>query len=319
MAKKASTPISKQHIVLCGPMGVGKSIISRPLAAATGLPVYSLDRLRYLPHLNIINEELATIEQEIAQADLDYVQERDIKAAGRVLADKKSCKEDKEIWESQKALREDPCIGDLLQNYDEMGYNFRTSCRLMEIAKANGINKNIAWHYYQNSFEIMLIKNFIANLDRKAIIDFGGNMPIVLAEECLAFEKILEGMGQEGEALLAEMPMRARDMIREKEKMMGLFDKSKIVSLHLAPTYNEPVIDGEPNPDFNNKAAKSNLNPYFVESGQFDAIAGVVVETQGMVQYVEGRTVLNSDVGRAIAASIASQVAEKTEAAVQSM
>ena len=319
MAKKSSTPISKQHIVLCGPMGVGKSTIARPLAAETGLPVFSLDRLRNLPHLDIINSELVAIRQELLETDQALLREFDPKKFAELKKERDSLLEDIEIWESQRQLREDPRIGDALPNYDDMKYDFRVSARLMEIAKANGINKNIAWHYYQNYFEIMLMKQFVSNLGEKAIIDLGGNMPIVLAEECLAFERILEGMGQEGAELLAAMPLRAKDMPKATEDVLELFDKSKIVSLHLAPTYNEPVIDGAQNPDYNEKAAKSNLNPYFVNSGQFDAVAGVTIETQGMVQYIDGQTVLNAKVGEAIAATIVSRTAEKTDTNTLSM
>ena len=313
MAKLSPKPAAKEHIVFCGPIGVGKSTLSRPFASKTGLAVFSLDRLRNLSHIPLIHSEIESIRKELLETDKALLREFDPEKFAALKKDRNSLREDLEMWEAQLQLREDPRIGDSFKNYDDMGYDFRLVCKMMDIAKENGMDKHIAWHYYQKYFEIQMIKQIAAQLDEKAIIDLGGGMPVVLVDEYLAFEHLLEGMGKEGRDILAAMPMRAKDMLKATREAMSAFDKSKVVSLHLSPTYSEREIDGKPNPDYNDKAARCTLNPKFIETAQYDEVAGIVIETQGIVKFVDGYPQLNAEAGWAAAARILEQTSTPIE------
>ena len=117
-------------------------------------------------------------------------------------------------------------------------------------------------------------------------------------------------MGPEGQLILDQMPMRAKEMPKALEEAMAHFDRSKIVSLHLADTYDQETIDGKQNPNYNDKAANSALNPFC--GNQHDKFAGVVQDTTGMVQCNGEEVIINNEAAYEIAESIASKTAEKT-------
>ena len=310
MASQSPTNISKEHIVFCGPMGVGKTTIARALSIKTGLPVYSHDRLRNLPNKEAIQEGLYEARTKLLGIDEALLRTFNLEKFEKLKGDKLSAKNDVAFWEAQERLRNDPCIGKDFKSYDEMGYDVRVSCRLMDIAKENNIPKYVALHYYHKYFEIEMINQLATRVDRKAIIDLSGFAPVVLLEEYLAFEKVLKDMGPEGQLILDQMPMRAKEMPKALEEAMAHFDRSKIVSLHLADTYDQETIDGKQNPNYNDKAANSALNPFC--GNQHDKFAGVVQDTTGMVQCNGEEVIINNEVAYEIAESIASKTAEKT-------
>ena len=159
--------VYENSIVLIGPVGAGKSLISTKLGEKTGMPVITTDLLRHCPKSM---EEIDTKKRQIVNrlAELDNCDSLDVDKVeiGWLKNQLWVCKRQKEM---RTLLPNVP-------NYEEMGFDGRVS----NYARDLGL---VEWHFYQKQFENQLLKSIVANMQTPAIIDMGGGMAISLDEE----------------------------------------------------------------------------------------------------------------------------------------
>lgn len=133
-------------IVIVGPVGVGKSLISRELANKLNVPYITTDFFRHLPHLDQLQDALS--------------HELDPEKRKKLVFD----------INTRKKMPQ-------LPNYEDLGFNGDVSnyCR-----DNFGL---VAWHFYQKQFEIKLLQAITEQIHEPCVIDLGGGMPICLDDQ----------------------------------------------------------------------------------------------------------------------------------------
>lgn len=145
MENKMNKQIYKKSIILTGPVGSCKSLISSALAEELNMPKVELDKLRHLPSEKMILEFLN--------------QETDPKKI-------------EELKAQLQLRRRFPNV----LSYEDMGYSLKFSQYMINY------HGTVGWHSYQKQFETILLYSFFDNLDQPMIIDMGGSMGVSLDE-----------------------------------------------------------------------------------------------------------------------------------------
>ena len=242
--------VFEKSIVLIGPVGVGKSLISRELHDKTGMPIITLDMMRFCPM--DIKEIQDTIDHEyeiIKKLENELrgpLSERDrIENKNQIDRLRGNIKSRNYEIEMRKLLPN-------LPNYKQMGFKYQVS---EAITQKYG---EIGWHFYHKQFENQLLTALAEQLTQPCIIDTGGGVPIFLGEEYKTSDKKPEFLEKEPYKSYFDLSQI------DKEHITKFFDKfPNVVNLKLPPNYQQTM----------RKASEDKLNPLFVRSGQYDALA----------------------------------------------
>lgn len=275
----------KETIVLCGPMGVGKSLVGKELAKKTGLPWVQLDTLRHCPRTI---EEIETLQHSV---ELDIIGEKQYlyklieqyqseedeekqKPIGQKIVDIQDKINDGEhfvaVSEKRKVLR---TMFPGLVSYEDLGFSPRIEYQIIEKAKSAGLNPNVAWSLYAKYFEIEIMKDIVNKINAPVILDLGGGMPVVLDDEFKKFEKLSRIFFITPETYKSAIPYTPEQERAEIENIFKNFDRQKVVSLHLPEEYESQ----------DRRASRDKLNPYVIASGDLDRYSDTIIETGGMV------------------------------------
>ena len=261
MKKHPSNSIYDNSIVFIGPIGVGKTLISRKLESVLGLPVVSTDLLRHCPHqIKDIEKRKAEIESERKYLKLKISacsSEREKSALQKQLYDLNA---EYDCRNRQIEMR--LFLGDTI-NYEDMGYDERV---------ANNLLQNfgeIAWHFYQKKFEFLLLKNVINALPSPCILDLGGGMSISLENDYKKLYTIIKSIDRNfAQKHLSPHPVK----FREIKELLKPF--KSIIYLKLPFDYK----------DQNSKSSKTSLNAPFISSGQYNEICTHTINTNNLFE-----------------------------------
>lgn len=236
-----------KSIILIGPVGAGKSLISSKLGEKLDMKIITTDLLRHCPKdIRAIDEKIAKLSKMLHDAD-----ENDTKLISRLK---------NELWVSlkQKEMRE--LLPNVL-NYEEMGFNGHVS---------NYLEQNfgvVAWHFYQKQFENMLLVSIIKNLKEPCIIDMGGGMSVCLSEEYKKLDKKFRKL--------------------DKQLYLNNFDLNtisfSIIKKCLKPFKNVIELQLPNNYENMTKAYNDKLNRYFIESGQYSKVAKKSIKITNLI------------------------------------
>lgn len=248
--------VYENSIVLIGPVGAGKSLISTKLGEKTGMPVITTDLLRHCPK-NL--EEIDAKERQIVNrfAELDDCNSLDVDKVeiGWLKNQLWVCKRQKEM---RTLLPNVP-------NYEEMGFDGRVS----NYARDLGL---VEWHFYQKQFENQLLKAIVENLQTPAIIDMGGGMAISLDEEYEDIAYDLQDFNPVMFKKYVDMNQIGFNHIKET-----LAPFKNVVELVLPEEYKESM----------EKASLDKLNDKFISSGQYAMLATKHVSVEGLISEVD--------------------------------
>lgn len=137
--------ILNDSIILTGPVGSCKSLISSNLSQKLGMPRIELDEFVRLPSLYELKQMLSEQTDE----------------------------EKKQRLSAQLDLRQKfPNV----PNYEQMGFDLAFS-RKMDLNYGT-----VGWHCYRKQFEIRLLEEVLSSLQGPAIIDMGGTMGVAFDE-----------------------------------------------------------------------------------------------------------------------------------------
>ncbi len=243
----------KNSIVLIGPVGSGKSLISEALSQRIGLPVIPLDLMRHCPKST----------QEIEHRMHDCKKEIQDLGKNRRFFDPMEY-EDK-MWGYERVLHklrnqyEMRKLLPNLPNYFEMGYRGDVEDKLRKY----GI---IAWHFYQKQFENQLLQALADQLNFPCIIDMGGGMVISLDDK---YKTVVEEIKKHDPDLIKYFDFSKIGFDQIKD-VMGQF--SNVICLELPSNYKATMA----------KAGRDKLNESFIASGQFKEL-GTPVSVDGLI------------------------------------
>lgn len=241
--------IYKNSIIVIGPVGVGKSLVSRRLGEVNRMPVIMTDLLKHCPkdlgkiylRKNDISKQITDYEDEIK-----YNPKCDIYRTEHKINTLKN-----EMWTLDKQI-EMRLLMPNVRNFDEMGFNGHVS---------DYVRQNFgetAWHFYRKQFEIKLLEDIFNNMKEPFILDMGGGLPICLDEE----NKKLD---EKFRSLNAEIYFKNFDL-----ESIG-FDKIQTL---LKPFKN--VIELELPQDYkqlNTRACTYDFNDVMIKSNQYKTLA----------------------------------------------
>ena len=298
--------VLKKCIVLTGPVGVGKSLLSNELKKKTELPCIIFDIMRHAPmtienirqNRQFVLNKIAELEQELALANPQRCEEIKKEIAGFKNA----------VWvsEEQEKIR---TLLPKLPNYEMLGYDERVSRYIQDNSEKYGVSRHIAWHYYQKRFEIELFKAMTEQLQTPAILDLGGGVPVCLTKDYEVFDKVAKQILKDQRKFEEKYPFTKKDLKtafpyspkecqKETLHMFDCFPSKNIVSLHLADDYMQNSARAKHEP----------LNEKFVNSGFYDMVSGTKINTNGM-QTANG-------IDSQVVSEIAAKIIEKTQVEV---
>lgn len=141
MQDKTKKDFLEKSIVMNGPVGSGKSLLSSQLSKMTGMPVISADLCRHLPSIEKLNS-----------TDISSLNPTELSR-----------------FQQQSELRK---ILPNLETYSTWGFRKAISCKMREKYGP------VAWHFYQKQFETRLFLELVEKLNQPVILDLGGGMGI---------------------------------------------------------------------------------------------------------------------------------------------
>lgn len=260
MNKINKEEIYNRSIIFTGPMGAGKTLISRELENVLNLPVVSTDLLRHCPH------DIKQIEERKKEIDVErnYLK---LKIS--------SCADEKEKRELKQKLydlnAEFECrnrqiemrnfLGDI-KNYDDMGFDERATVYLRENFG------EVAWHFYQKKFENALLEEIVNALPSPCILDLGGGMTISLDDDYKKLYSLFSSIDKN----LTEKHL-CKDLHFNKIKTI-LKPFKNITYLKLPDNYKSQKT----------RASETHLNDIFISTGQYDKVATKTISVEGLIE-----------------------------------
>lgn len=255
-----SKDIFEKSIVLIGPVGVGKSLISEELGRKQKMPVITTDLLRHCPstieeidkRITYLKNKIDEIKQKITISDSNAEKEKATHELDKISND---------LWVCIRQ-REMRTLFPNVLNYEQMGYNVKVSQFLEEKFG------KIAWHFYQKQFENQLLKQIVEQIDCPCIIDMGGGMCVCPIEEYKKLDKIFRKL--------------------DPELYKKHFDLSKISFSHIEVCLSKfkNVIELQLTKDYElltKKARENKLNEIFVATKQYSKLATKSIQTAGLI------------------------------------
>ncbi len=251
--------VYENSIVLIGPVGAGKSLLSSKLGEKTGMPVITTDLLRHCPK-NL--EEIEARKVGLLERINKLENSKSFKSQSGLQAEINSLKN--ECWVCDRQIEMRTLLPNV-PNYKDLGFDSRIS----NYARELGI---VEWHFYQKQFENQLLKSVVSNLKTPAIIDMGGGMAISLDEE-------YEDIAYDLKTFNPVMFQRYVDMsnIGFNHIKEALAPFKNVVELVLPEEYKESM----------EKASLDKLNDKFIKSGQYAMLATKHVSVEGLISEVD--------------------------------
>ena len=256
--------VFNKSIVLVGPAGVGKSLISQSIhQIKQKMPIISTDILRHCPKdVNVIIERKKHILKEINNCEKQLCKEENPQIVKQLNDNLEKLRNDDYICDRQIEMR---TLLPNVVNYEELGFDGELSQRIRDNFGP------IAWHMYQKQFENQLLLSIIDNLEEPVILDLGGGMTISLDKDY----EILEHQFRNN----PNLTKYNFDKIFNKEYMgydiirncLAPFDK--VVELVLPENYKQTK----------RRASDDKLNEYFISTGQYHEQAKISVHTDGLI------------------------------------
>lgn len=261
MKKYTRDEIETQSVILIGPVGSGKSLISQKLSKETSMPVITTDLLRHCPKtIEEIDKKYENCLNRIEQTQIETKSAKKVSEYEKLKRRMDDLFLDCEILKNQRELRE---LLPNVSNYSDYGWNRDVSKYVMD---RFGM---VAWHFYQKQFENQLLQELISKLDRPCIIDMGGGMSISLDKD---YHKLAEQFKEINEDLFRQYFDLSKIGFSQIKTMLKPF--SNIVELKLPYDYKKTML----------KAKNDKLNPKFISSGQNRKLATSVVSVKGILQ-----------------------------------
>lgn len=252
-------------IIIVGPVGAGKSLMSKELGIKTGMPVISTDLMSHCPHsIAEIEAEKNQIINEITDLNNQLQTCEDMEMRRHLESKLWSKKNDVWVCDRQIQMRK---ILPNVRNFKDMGFIGKLSDYVRENFGP------VAWHFYRKQFENQLLKDIITQLDTPAIIDMGGGMAISLDEE---YAKISSNLKQHNPELYEEfnqyinMQNVGFDIIQEQ-----LSKCPNVVELILPENFKTTMSKAGGNEALNNK---------FIQSGQYSQVANIHIPVDGLIK-----------------------------------
>ena len=252
--------IYHNSIVLVGPAGAGKSLISRELATRTGLPLIITDLMRHCP------KDVAELEERLNELPKEL--EQLINKPEKTEEERKKIKHLKnDLWRYSEQLRMRKMLPNV-SNYCDMGWNGEVSSFL---------DKNfgkVAWHYYEKQFENQLLTEIIDQLTQPVILDTGAGMTISLEREYLDLTY----------QFLKLDAKKFRENFDELKVGYGFIRRAilpfrHIIELKLPENYKQSM--------HGLRASQDELNEKFIASGQYSKYAEKSISVEGLIESKE--------------------------------
>lgn len=249
-----------ESIVLIGPIGAGKSLISSELSKRNNLPVITTDIMRHCPKtVEEIRKQKLKIRQDIEFLKGELSSCEDDKQCEEITAKIKKLKNDEWVCQRQIEMR---TLLPNLPNYDDFGCDTDTSSVLR---KKFGL---LACHYYEKQFENQLLQALSAQVDFACIIDMGGCMSISLDKEYSKLDKQFREIDEKLYLKYFDLTKYGFSIVK------GAISPFKnIVELQLPKNYKKTM----------QRAGDSELNDLIIQSGQNHQLATQTIQVAGHV------------------------------------
>ena len=274
--KNMNQEVLNNSIIIVGPVGVGKSLISSKLGERSGLPVITTDLMRHCPKdSEEIDRRQADVEGRIGVVEkkLDsFFTKFASSKKEKLMQELDFLKNESWVCDRQREMRK------LLPNvssYEDMGFRGHIS-HYME----DNFGK-VGWHFYQKQFENQLLSEIIEQLSTPAIIDMGGGMAISLDDE---YSKIAEGLQEKDSVVLRKYI--DMDKVGFSHIADSLSHCPNVVELRLPDNYRETMA----------RASRDELNEKFISSGQFGQVSTRHIATDGLITGVSYDEVRLNDI-----------------------
>ncbi len=236
----------EESIVLIGPIGAGKSLISSELSRRNNLPVITTDIMRNCPKtIEEIKKQQTRIREDIEYWKNELISCQDSKKE-EIKAKINKLKNDDWVCDRQIEMR---TLLPNLPNYEDLGYNEQISNFLRD---KFGI---AAWHFYQKQFENQLLQALTQQIDFACIIDMGGGMSISLDDEYLKLDKQFREIDEKLYIQHIDLTKVGFKHIQEALKSF-----KNIVELELPQNYETSMKKAGGNLEINNLLIKSGQN-----------------------------------------------------------
>lgn len=236
----------EESIVLIGPIGAGKSLISSELSRRNNLPVITADIMRNCPKtIEEIKKQQIRIREDIEYWEKELISCQDSKKE-EIKAKINKLKNDEWVCDRQIEMR---TLLPNLPNYNDLGYDEQISNFLRD---KFGI---VAWHFYQKQFENQLLQALTQQIDFACIIDMGGGMSISLDDEYLKLDKQFREIDEKLYIQHIDLTKVGFKHIQEALKPF-----KNIVELELPQNYETSMKKAGGNLEINNLLIKSGQN-----------------------------------------------------------
>lgn len=249
----------EESIVLIGPVGAGKSLISSELSKRNNLPVITIDLMRHCPkNVEEIKKQQIRIREDIEYWKKELISCEELKKE-EIKAQINKLKNDDWVCDRQIQIR---TLLPNLPNYEDLGFNGQASKFLRE---KFGV---VAWHFYQKQFENQLLQALTQQVDFACIIDMGGGMSISLDDE---YSKLDKQFREIDEKLYTQHIDLTKVGFKHIQEALKPF--KHIVELELPKDYASSMKKAEGNLE---------INELFIKSGQNKQLASHTIQVEGL-------------------------------------
>ena len=272
--------VLNKSIVLIGPVGAGKSLISSELSKVTGMPVVMFDLLRHCPKtVEEIEHRQVRIKEKIQELSNAFNSTTDAEARNAMGQELRHFRNEDWVCDMQKDMRR---LLPNVPNYEDMGFNGEVS----NFARSLG---DLAWNFYQKQFENQLLEAVMNQLQTPAILDTGGGVAVSLDDDFAVLAEQLYDKYPDVFSKYMNMNNIGFDIIqREMSKC------PTVVNLVLPNNY----------ASMDKANGNQNINDRFIASGQYEQLATLNVPVEGLV---EGNSVNRDRLGQIVNTIQASQ------------
>ena len=259
--------VLSESIMLLGGVGAGKSLLSGNLEKRTGKLAITLDIMRHCPKdVKVIEAEKAEAENRVVVIRKMLGEEKDPRRVAEL--ERQLARTENLIWVCDTRIPIRKALPKL-PNYEELGYNEKISREIQDRAGELGLNRNVAWHYYQKRFENELLGALVEQLEVPAIIDLGGGVPICLTKD---YQIIYDAAKKHGIDIEKYMP-KPEVLEAQTEQVFAKFPKQNTFYLELPKDYKKTM----------EKAGGEPLNDAFIGTGQYEKRAGEKIQVGEMI------------------------------------
>lgn len=251
--------VLNRSIVLIGPVGAGKSLISSELSKVSGMPVITTDLLRHCPRsIDEIQNRQARIRARINELSGAWHKTTDVDARRAIEQELNHFRNEDWVCDRQIEMRN---LLPNLPNYEDMGFNGEVSTYARSLGE-------LAWSFYQKQFENQMLAGIMEQLSTPAILDMGGGMAISLDDDfAVLAEQLYEKSPQLFEKYIDMNWIGFDHVKREISKCPN------VVNLVLPTNY----------ASMDKANGNQNINNRFIASGQYEQLATMNIPVEGLV------------------------------------